>query len=105
MLRVVKIVAGSLLGLILLLGLCAWLYVRSLDLEQEAKPNKLASESDLGFAQAPSHTRPIGGRILAVVTSADTLLDGSKTGYELTELSRRAQAALCWRAHPCRQRA
>ena len=89
MLRVVKFVAGSLLGLILLLGLCAWLYVRSLDLDQEAKPNKLASESDLGFAPAPSHMpQPIRGRILAVVTSADTLLDGSKTGYELTELSR-----------------
>ncbi len=66
------------------IGLSAWGYVHSLHLDREPKPNPRAEASVLGFTGKPSGS----GRILAVVSSTPTLLDGTPTGYELTELSR-----------------
>jgi len=75
----------SLLGL-LAIGVSAWWYVHSLNLDAEPKADPRADASALGFAQ--DYSGVSRGRILAVVSSAERLLDGSPTGFELGELAR-----------------
>lgn len=84
MFRLIKKLLLAVLAAALLVGLSAWAYVHSLHLEREPKANPQANASVLGFAGKPTGS----GRILAVVSSAPALLDGSPTGFELTELSR-----------------
>jgi len=76
-------VAGSALTL-LMVGAGAALWY-SLDLDAEPRTDPASTSADLGFASLPAGSR---GRILTVVSSADQLADGSKGGYELTELAR-----------------
>jgi putative intracellular protease/amidase len=84
MIRRLKKLLLSLFVLVAVLGLSAWAYVHSLHLEREPKANPQANASVLGFVGTPTGS----GRILAVVSSAPVLLDGTPTGFELTELSR-----------------
>ncbi len=69
---------------ILVVGAAAALWY-SLDLAIEPRADPASTSADLGFASVQQGSR---GRILAVVSSADQLADGSKGGYELTELAR-----------------
>jgi putative intracellular protease/amidase len=84
MMRYLKKFLLCVFALVAVLGLSAWAFVHSLHLEREPKANPQAGASVLGFNGTPGGF----GRILAVVSSAPTLLDGTPTGYELTELSR-----------------
>jgi len=82
--RRILLAVPALLGM-LALGL--YLYARSFGLERLPAPDPKAAPADiayLGRAVAPAR-----GRILAVVSSAATMRNGTKkAGYELTELAR-----------------
>jgi putative intracellular protease/amidase len=81
------IAAGVVVGLIALLAVSGWGYVRSLDLEREPVANPATRADELAFlSQRVTEPR---GRILAVVSSTARFPDGGrKAGYELTELAR-----------------
>ncbi|MCK7594167.1 type 1 glutamine amidotransferase domain-containing protein [Pseudomarimonas salicorniae] len=76
----------ALLSLPPLLILAGWLWLKGIDFSHSGGDPQ-ARRADLGWVPAtPSAER---GRILAVVSSAERMLGGSKrAGYELTELSR-----------------
>jgi putative intracellular protease/amidase len=82
--RFLKYVCVFFLSCALLIGASLWLYLHSLNLDEQAKANPLANQDALGFAA----TRTGNGRILAVVSSQAQLRDGKPSGFELTELSR-----------------
>lgn len=79
----------SLAGLGLLLLLCGGVYVYTLgfDLDRQPADDPNSLPSDLAFVR--DGVRQSRGRILAVVTSVDSISESDKkAGFELTELSR-----------------
>lgn len=67
-------------------ALLGWLYWLGFDLDRVIPANPAATPSSLPFLGTPDGRH---GRILAVVSSAATIGDGSRRGgYELTELAR-----------------
>lgn len=77
------VLTGTALTVLLVATAAALWY--SLDLSSEPRTDPASVSADIGFDSVAQGSR---GRILAVVSSADRLADGSKGGYELTELSR-----------------
>jgi putative intracellular protease/amidase len=76
----------GLAALPVLLALGLWIWWAGIDFSHSGGDPQ-AQRADLGWL--PALPSPPRGRILAVVTSAERLLDGrGKAGYELTELSR-----------------
>lgn len=86
MTRILKRTLLFLLLTALTLGIGSFAYVRSMDLAAQPQADRAADASTIGY-QNPL-PQPHRGRILTVVSSAEKLLDGSKTGFELSELSR-----------------
>lgn len=84
--RLFKRIAIAALLIFSALGIGGYAYVHSLDLDNLPKANPQAGPDSVGYANPMP--APQRGRILAVVSSAATLLNGRATGYELTELSR-----------------
>ena len=81
------IATGVVAGLVVLLAVSGWGYVRSLDLDREPVADPATRADDLAFLA--QRVTPPRGRILAVVSSTARFPDGErKAGYELTELSR-----------------
>ena len=84
-----KLLRGGawLLGGLVVLTACAWIYYESLGIDKIPRPDRNATVASLDFMQ-----RAVGekrGRILAVVSSTARMDGGrKKAGYELTELSR-----------------
>lgn len=84
-----KLRTFSLAGLGLLLLLCggAYLYALGFGLDRQPLDDPNSRASDLAFVR--DGVRQSRGRILAVVTSVDSIGEsGKKAGFELTELSR-----------------
>jgi putative intracellular protease/amidase len=84
MLRKLLKLAGAVVLFVAVLALAGYAHIRSLGLDEGPQPNLAAMPADLPWLDQPAQGR---GRILAVVTSLDTL-GGKKAGYELTELAR-----------------